>query len=175
MYIDNSLSVAIPTITTAASSGSQTFGASFDVDSVRDLMQGYPLKIVYSQATGFGTTNAGDILNSTLTIEIQTSADNSSWVFGATVMSIGGSALAVPGILVTAPFPAAIGILSGGYASGLQGAKHTRYLRFRFLASNTGSVAFATPGTGRVSIVLDSATGGQTLYADAISTLPNPV
>lgn len=174
MYIDSSLTTAIPAITTAAA-GVTSYNAPtvFDLDVARNITDGTTIKIVFNLKTPFATANAADILNSVIRVLMQTD-DNPSFTspsFVAEVGEIGGAGLGLGPVTLVWAFPAPLG---GPYADGWPGSRLERYIRFRFDASNSGSVAFSVAATGSVSIVLDSQTMG-TYYADAISTLPNPV
>lgn len=190
MYSDINLTTALPTITTAAAAGTAYPAATtWDISTLRDVSAGADLKMVFTWSTPFTTSTPTDINNSRIEINLYQSdnADMSSADFVGRVVSIYGALLGAPSSLlegrpqrIVAPLPKPFRYVSylggtlNGYAQGLTGAKYKRYLRATFLAANSGSVAFDTSATGSLSIVLDAHDGNQ-FYADAISTLPNPV
>ncbi|MFN7318371.1 MAG: hypothetical protein ACK5S6_02570 [bacterium] len=189
MYTDTSLTATIPQITTAASNYSSKYPAAtvWDIQSIRDVASGHNLKLVINLATAFATTTPGDIANSLIEINVEMD-DNSSFsspTFVAKVCQMTGSILAAPDPLASGrpvtmivPFPPPIGNVNyltlAGSAWGLQGARYERYIRVFFTAVNSSSVAFSASGTGSISLVIDAQDGRQ-FYADAVSTLPNPV
>ncbi len=189
MYIDNSLTTAIPTITAALANYTSKYPAAtvWDIQSIRDVASGYNLKLVITLATAFATASPPDIANSLIEVNVEMD-DNPSFTsptFVGKVCQMTGSLLAAPDPLAAArpvtmivPLPSPIGLVTyltlPGSAWGLQGARYERYMRVSFTAVNSSGVAFSVSGTGTVSLVMDAQDGRQ-FYADAISTLPNPV
>lgn len=190
MYIDNSLTASIPPMTAALANYSSKYPcAAWDMKSLRDVRSGHDLKLVINFATPFTMTAPLDINNMTLEVNLETDDDPAfgSAIFTGRCAILTGAILNYPSpsadnrpLTLIVPLPPPLTIVSyvsgtlQGNAGGVVGAKYKRYIRIAFVARHASGIPFLTSATGTVSLVIDAQDGRQ-FYADAISTLPNPV